>query len=424
MLLKHPDQYSAEELETWVRHLVDTEVSEGPRLDYKQAISLKSEKERIEAAKDISSFANEIGGTIIYGIPEDRKSDEIAIPSKPYGIDTVPDLESRLENIYIDSIAPRLPEWRIRKVELTRYPHKVVYVAWVPESWVGVHMVQAYGDQRYYRRGQLRAVAMSEHEVRQRYERLRVMQNAVDDFLNSPQLNYLGAYIPRDKFISHYVACPAIIFPERVSFSTPDMRMWLDEHRYELSGWFSKKTFDKWTPSAYGVRAELSGSPWIVELHRNGTISHWSETVVSEDSKARGKYKLLYLEELRAIEGFLRFANAFYEQIQYFGPSCFRVRIQNLPVGLRIEDRMELIMIPPRRDNLFIRSENILVTTFDGNISVSLSALSSKLIETPNKILKEVADEMFRAFGLWEADCFDDQLNLIDPKRRRNAQNI
>lgn len=290
MLLKHPDQYSNKELEAWVRHLVDDEVSENPRLDYKQTISLKSTKERLEAAKDISSLANEIGGTIIYGIPEDRESDEIAIPLKPYGIDSIHGLESQLENIYTDSIVPRLPEWRIRGIGLTKFQGKVVYVAWVPESWVGVHMVQAYGDQRYYRRGQLRAVAMSEHEIRQRYERLHALQAAVDKFLNSPQLDYLGAYMPSDEFISHCVACPAMLLPERMDFATSDMRNWLDANQYELWGWFSKVPFDKWAPCAYGVRAKvLSGGSWNVELHRNGAISHWNEAEVRQDDRDQGR---------------------------------------------------------------------------------------------------------------------------------------
>ena len=54
---------------------------------------------------------------------------------------------------------------------LTEYPGKVVYAVWTPESWLGPHMVEGYSDQRYYRRGQLRAVPMAEHEVRQRHER-------------------------------------------------------------------------------------------------------------------------------------------------------------------------------------------------------------------------------------------------------------
>jgi hypothetical protein len=415
MLLKHPDQYSDEELEAWVRHLVGDEVSEGPRLDYKQTIALNSEKERLEAAKDISSFANEIGGTIIYGIQEDRKSDEIAIPLKPYGIDPIPGLESRLENIYVDSITPHLPEWRIRKIELTEYSQKVIYIAWVPESWVGVHMVQAYGDQRYYRRGQLRAVAMSEHEVRQRYERLRIGQYALKDFLNSSELNYLGAYLPKDKFISHYVACPAMLFPERVNFATSDMRGWLNKNRYELWEWFSKGTFDKWVSFAYGVRARLSVASGMVELHRNGAISHWSEAVVRQNNENQERYELLYLEELKGIEGFLQFARSFYQKIQYVGPLHFQVRIQNLPPKARVENRMDSTFPPADPYNLFMRSDDLLITTFDGNIFISLSKPSSKLVENPNKILKDIADEMFRAFGLWEADCFDDQLNLKKP---------
>jgi len=400
MLLKHPDQYSDEELEAWVRNLVDDQVSEGPRLDYKQAISLKSEKEKLEAAKDISSFANEIGGTIIYGIPEKRKSDEVAIPLKPYGIDHIPDLESRLENIYIDSISPCLPEWRIRKVELTEYRGKVVYVAWVPESWVGVHMVEAYGDQKYYRRGQLRAVAMSEHEVRQRYERLRIGQSALKDFLSSPELNYPGEYLHEylqdDIAISHYVACPAMIFPERVNFTTSDMRTWLSQHRYELWQWFSKWPFDNWAPFAYGVRAKEShGDPsWMVELHRNGAISHWSTSVVRKDDQ--GRYTLLYLEELKTIEGFLQFARSFYQRIKYFGPLHLQVLIENRP-----------------HEDLFLGKSSFI--SGDENLFIALSEASSKLVETPNEILKEIADEMFRAFGLWEADCFDGQLNLKKP---------
>lgn len=400
MLVKHPDQYSDEELEAWVRNLVDDQVSEGPRLDYKQAISLKSEKERLEVAKDISSFANEIGGIIIYGIPEKRKSDEVAIPLRPYGIAPIPDLESRLENIYIDSISPCLPEWRVRKVELKEYVGKVVYVAWVPESWVGVHMVEAYADQRYYRRGQLRAVAMSEHEVRQRYERLRIGQTALKDFLSSSELNYpreyLHEYLQDDIAISHYVACPAILFPERVNFTTSDMRTWLSQHRYELWQWFSKWPFDNWAPFAYGVRAKESyGDPsWMAELHRNGAISHWSAAVVRKDDQ--GKYKLLYLEELKAIEGFLQFACSFYRRIKYFGPLHLQVLIENRP-----------------HEDLFLGKSSFI--SGDENLFIALSEASSKLVETPNEVLKGIADEMFRAFGLWEADCFDNQMNLKKP---------
>ena len=397
MLPKHPDQYADEELETWIRHLVDERVSEGPRLDYKETINLRDDKR--EAAKDISSFANEIGGTVIYGIPEDRQSAETAIPCKPYGIDSVPDFESRLENIYVDSISPSLPEWRIRKVDLTEYPGKVVYIVWTPESCLGPHMVQAYEDKRYYRRGQLRAVPMDEHELRVRYERTRNVERAVEDFLNSPQLDYIRQYFAGKDFVSHYAACPALLAAEIVDFTTPDMKSWLGKNRYISMSWFDTQTSEDWSHSAYGVRTKFVGEHLWVEIHRNGAISHWEESSVRPDEE---KCKLLYLEELKAIEGFLQFSFNFYQKLSYFGALRFRVRIEN-------KNNQTLFL---NRPSLTFRSPEPLLITHDGNLSIDFLASGSELFENPNTILKQIGDRMFRAFGVENADCFDSELNL------------
>jgi hypothetical protein len=393
MLLKHPDQYKDEELEAWVRHLVDELVSEGPRLDYKETISLSGEKQKIEAAKDISSFANEVGGTLIYGIPEDRQSDEVAIPHKPYGIDPVLDLESKLENIYVDSIFPRLPEWRIRKVKLTEFGDKVVYIVWTPESWLGPHMIHAYGDKRYYRRGQLRAVPMEEHEVRQRYERLRSLRAATEDFLNSPQLNYVTQFLPENKFASHYLVCPYVLSSERLDFGNTDVRQWLTKNPYGHYGWI---------PSAQGVRTDFSPSKFdwpCSEIYRNGAISCWRKAAIRPRTELQ-RDSLLYITEFIEIHKFLNFARGFYELIRYFGPLQFQIRILNQPKSI--------IWLPRE----FV-DEDLRLLTHDSNLDVRVVVSSGKLFENPNMILKQIGDEIFRAFGLWEADCFDGQFNLI-----------
>jgi hypothetical protein len=129
----------------------------------------------------------------------------------------------------------------------------------------------------------------------------------------------------------------------------------------------------------------------MVELHRNGAISHWSTAVVRKDDQ--GRYKLLYLEELKTIEGFLQFARSFYQRTKYFGPLHLQVFIENRP-----------------HEDLFLGKSSFI--SGNENLFIALSEASSKLFETPNEILKGIADEMFRAFGLWEADCFDGQLNL------------
>ena len=207
MLPKHPDQYQDDELRQWVERLVHDQVEEGPQLDYKAEIHLTEPAQRREAAKDISSFANEIGGTLLYGIPEARGSSEAPIPSEPYGIDPIPNLEQHLEDVHVGFIRPLLPESRIRKVELTNYPNKVVYVVWTPESWLGPHMVEPNGDRRYYRRGQFRAVIMAEHEVRSRYERLLASLDIASAAVDELETNTLSSRFDLPCG-SHYLAYP------------------------------------------------------------------------------------------------------------------------------------------------------------------------------------------------------------------------
>ncbi|MFC2062335.1 helix-turn-helix domain-containing protein [Chloroflexota bacterium] len=74
MLQKHIAQYSEQELEALVQHLVTDEWPESMTLEYKSEQSF-NRGARLEIAKDISSLANTKGGTIIYGIPERRISD-------------------------------------------------------------------------------------------------------------------------------------------------------------------------------------------------------------------------------------------------------------------------------------------------------------------------------------------------------------
>ena len=93
----------------------------------------RASKTRLETAKDISSFANTKGGTIIYGIPERHVPDgaeEKIIPESVYGIEPIQDFESRLENALTDTISPHLPDLWIRKVQISQQPNYVVYIVW------------------------------------------------------------------------------------------------------------------------------------------------------------------------------------------------------------------------------------------------------------------------------------------------------
>jgi len=70
MLNKHPDSLNDSQLYEIINSWVRTQTPESLFLDYKRELNFKTQKDKIELAKDISSFANTEGGCLIYGIDE------------------------------------------------------------------------------------------------------------------------------------------------------------------------------------------------------------------------------------------------------------------------------------------------------------------------------------------------------------------
>ena len=384
MLLKHPDQYSEEELEAWVRHLVDDQVEEGPRLDYKEAIPLDRPTERREAAKDISSFANEIGGTVIYGIPEQRDPSDRPVPITPYGIERIPGLERRLEDIYVEAIQPRLVDSRILCVQLTEFPEKVIYLAWTPESWLGPHMVAGYSQRRYYRRGQYRAVPMEEHEVRDRYERVSRSRDRAEAVVDELETGILAAKFDTPCG-SHHLIYPVGLVYDRVDFRTPEMQQWLRENHSPYSA--------EWKPALQGVQSELernpqdnTHAPWrpYARLTRSGVYSVWRHTR-ARVTTPHDQVERIEGAEVGVLNSHLEFAGQFYAAIQYFGPVRVRLRVNsNSTPTLRMQGAYgglyEYHDAPP------------LVVEIDAN--------SFDLIADPRQIGERFLTEFVAAFGL------------------------
>lgn len=396
MLPRHPDLCTDEDLEAWVRHLVDERVEEGPRLDYKASIALQTTKQRREAAKDISSFANEVGGTLIYGISEDDESPDLALPSKPYGIDPIPGLEEKLENIYVDAIRPTLVEWRIRKIQLSEFPGKVVYLVWTPESWLGPHMVEAHADRRYYRRGQLRAVEMAEHEIRDRYERTMQSKLRAATIVEELETGWMARRFD-EPCGSHYLVYPVGLVHDRIDFMTSEVRQWLQANPYPPHGW---------APSASGVQTSLLQNPgeppkgrWepYARLTRQGAFSVWRHSKVrmmSDPSSHELPDYVPYIAEFREYGFFLHQAAKFLDFIRYSGPIRCRLRMSAARAPVRIPDQW--------------REELRLTYHGDGNpLVVEIDAGASDLIAKPGQIRKLMADKFCQAFGIWDPDWLD-----------------
>jgi hypothetical protein len=60
-----------------VEALVADRIPEGPSLEYKEALSLGTRRDRIEMLKDLTGMGNGGGGAVIFGVAEDPNDERL-----------------------------------------------------------------------------------------------------------------------------------------------------------------------------------------------------------------------------------------------------------------------------------------------------------------------------------------------------------
>ncbi len=226
MPLPRPPQLMTEdELLAWVRDTIRRQTPESDQLDYKAAISIGRREERIELARDVSSFANERGGVLLYGVPEDRGNGvPMPRPLEECGIDMPARLPEDMENILLETIEPVLPELFIRPLVLPEIAPRALLMVHHPASWNRPHMVARYDQGRYYRRGNYRAVLMREREVEAAYAMRGAAVRHAQEFFDSADF---GA-IPAEERFLRVIVCPHFTLVRREAMRERQFREWLE----------------------------------------------------------------------------------------------------------------------------------------------------------------------------------------------------
>jgi hypothetical protein len=140
--------------------LIDSDERESDILEYKTARKRLESKDRDEAAKDVSAFANASGGVLIYGIATDAKD-----KTKPVALDAIDPLNV---NYFLHTIpsAIRQPIAGIRHKTIPVGDTPQAILLDVPQSPSAPHQVA--GECRYYRRQGVESVPMS-HDLVELY---------------------------------------------------------------------------------------------------------------------------------------------------------------------------------------------------------------------------------------------------------------
>lgn len=154
-----------------LQRLIDTQVIEGKTIDYKKILhQLDSanqdfrKKEHIEFLKDVSSFANTVGGDLVIGMGEDQ-----GVPLDKEGIEIqdIDKLKQRLLSLLEQWLDPRVG-CSMHAVPVDNGRH--VLIIRVPRSLIAPHrVVYAKEPGQFYARNSAGAYSMETAELRQAF---------------------------------------------------------------------------------------------------------------------------------------------------------------------------------------------------------------------------------------------------------------
>lgn len=119
-----------------------------------------TDKMKIEISKDVSSFANSVGGTIVYGMREEGHIPvEIDVGFNPQEI-----TKEWLESVISSRISPKIDGLKIIPIDLKEIrPSRYIYAVNIPQSTRAPHQAS---DKRYYKRYNFKSAPMEDYEIK------------------------------------------------------------------------------------------------------------------------------------------------------------------------------------------------------------------------------------------------------------------
>ena len=383
--------------ERHIRSIVANGDEETLTLEFKRELDLSTNAKKKEAAKDVSAMANAAGGRILYGVDEGsvRGGRKVASALTPL---TSASVEEQLNNVIHSAIHPRTLT-RTKKLELSGSPGQFVLIAEVPPSvGIDLHMVSAYGDRRFYRRGEKGVLPMTEPEVREAYSRIASLQANLDERLEDAIVNVTeNSDSSQDIVILPWYERHNLIDPRRLRNLGTELR------EADLCPRF-ENLLSRLSVRYDGIYGR-SESHWIdLEVRRKGSIRLGRRP---DYDAFRGVAEVRADEIITNILVALQVARHILERVGYVGP----VRIVNL-----------LKMRSPWRFKETAPGQPILPgQPLEGGESADYRQIvpGEILLEGHvERITRELLDQVAQVFGLFECSLFNGDGKLKDDLRR------
>jgi hypothetical protein len=140
--------------------LITNGVAEGRTIDYKRGMPGNSDADRKEFLADASSFANTVGGDLVFGMDEDG-----GLPTQIVGVASA-DLDQeirRLDSILAAGLSPRI---RYANRTITTTAGERLVILRIERSWNGPHRVVFQQNDKFYGRNSAGKYPLDVNELR------------------------------------------------------------------------------------------------------------------------------------------------------------------------------------------------------------------------------------------------------------------
>lgn len=135
--------------------------AEGVRLDYKEAVVGSKDSDKVEFLTDVASFANAVGGDIVFGVAEAG-----GVPTTVDGLEVGTDVDKeilRMTQMVHSGLEPHIT---VQMKAVAGPNGRPFMVLRIPRYWSGLVMVKFGGAQRFYGRRNTGKVPLDVHEIR------------------------------------------------------------------------------------------------------------------------------------------------------------------------------------------------------------------------------------------------------------------
>lgn len=365
--------------------LLSNQVREGRALEYKRDLPGSTDSDKKEFLADVSSFANTVGGDLIFGIEECG-----GVPSRIPGLSRV-DLDAeqqRLDSIILAGIEPRIP-YRMRSVATSN--GTPVLILRMEQSWAGPHRVVFKQHDRFYARNSSGKYSLDTGELRKAFLSAESIELSIARFRDERLIEIGSGRTPvvlsgDARMVLHLVPMQALA--SRVRFDLPALQR-VQQHLRPLSahGWSNRITL-------HGLATFTSDATSAINythLYRSGIVEAVDAYILNSGDDGRKVLPSVAFEQR-----LLQTTNLYLDALRQLGVQppiyCFLSLLGAKGATMGIDAfRLGLHSILPLADDTVTLPESVL-TDFDGGAV---------------KLLREPIDAIWNAFGFEKSPHFD-----------------